>query len=436
MKDHIHNIYITLINSPLKARLAKGAFWGFTGSAIARGLALISSFFIARMLGRDGFGEWGIIQSTIGMVGVLSGFGLGLTSTKYIAEYKSQDLIQTGRIIGLSSIITGSIGLGMSILFWILAPLIATRVLNAPNLLTSIRIGTFLLFFTAFDESQKGALAGFEEFQLITKIVLWTGVLSFPLTIAGVYWGGLNGGVGALALNSLLTWLLNWIAIRKVAEKSGLRVIFRNCWQERAIIWKFSIPAFISQSIIIPMSWLCSTILAHQPGGYFELGLFNAANQWRGALLFLPYTAGRIILPVLTDLHSTSETLTLRRTFRIISLVFIGIGIFGFLGISFLSKYILKGYGPEFIGGEIVVIILGLSALGSTALFICNQLLYSTNKIWYSVFSNVLVSIIMLISALYFIPRYGALGLALTFAISSISEAIWKFIFIRTNKWV
>src|SRR6266550_2889202 len=53
--------------SPTASRLLRGAFWSLSGALISRVLGLISSFVVARILGKSGFGELGIIQSTVGM---------------------------------------------------------------------------------------------------------------------------------------------------------------------------------------------------------------------------------------------------------------------------------------------------------------------------------------------------------------------------------
>jgi len=57
-------------------------FWSMAGAVISRGLMLVASIFVARMLGKTGFGELGMIQSTVGMFGVFAGFGLGLNCNK------------------------------------------------------------------------------------------------------------------------------------------------------------------------------------------------------------------------------------------------------------------------------------------------------------------------------------------------------------------
>ena len=89
-------------NSPIGLRLARGVFWSMAGAVISRGLMLAASVLVARMLGKMGFGELGMIRSTVGMFGIFAGFGLGLTATKHVAEFRSSDPERAGRIISLS----------------------------------------------------------------------------------------------------------------------------------------------------------------------------------------------------------------------------------------------------------------------------------------------------------------------------------------------
>ena len=76
-----------ITKSPLALRLAQGAFWSLSGAVLARGLGLLATIFVARLLGKEGFGALGLIQSTVGMFGVVAGFGMGMTATKNIAEF-------------------------------------------------------------------------------------------------------------------------------------------------------------------------------------------------------------------------------------------------------------------------------------------------------------------------------------------------------------
>ena len=144
--------------SPLGYRLARGAFWSLAGALISRGLGLAAWIIVARVLGKEGFGELGIIQSTVGMFGVLAGFGLGMTATKHVAEFRATDPARAGRIIGMSAVVAFvSAGIMTGLLF-ALAPWLADRALAAPHLAGLLRLGSLLLLFNALNGAQTGAL--------------------------------------------------------------------------------------------------------------------------------------------------------------------------------------------------------------------------------------------------------------------------------------
>jgi len=98
--DFLHPVLDRVEASEIGYRLAKGVFWSMASAVISRGLMLAASVLVARMLGKTGFGELGMIRSTVGMFGVFAGFGLGLTATKHVAEFRSSDPARAGRIIG------------------------------------------------------------------------------------------------------------------------------------------------------------------------------------------------------------------------------------------------------------------------------------------------------------------------------------------------
>ena len=98
----LHHILDRVEKSEIGYRLAKGVFWSMTGTVISQGMMLVASVLVARMLGKTGYGELGMVRSTVSMFGIFAGFGLGLTATKYVAEFRQTDPDKTGRIIGLS----------------------------------------------------------------------------------------------------------------------------------------------------------------------------------------------------------------------------------------------------------------------------------------------------------------------------------------------
>lgn len=138
-------------NSPIGLRLARGVFWSMAGAVISRGLMLVATVLVARMLGKTGYGELGMIQSTVGMFGVFAGFGLGLTATKHVAEFRQSDPDRAGRIIGLSGLFAMLTGGLMVLGLFIFAPWLAEHIINAPHLAGVLRIGAIILFISALN---------------------------------------------------------------------------------------------------------------------------------------------------------------------------------------------------------------------------------------------------------------------------------------------
>ena len=113
----------------LRARFTLGIVWSLAGAVVSRGFLLAASIVCARFLGKDGFGALGMIQSTAGMFGIFAGLGLGLTATKYVAEFRRQDPEKAGRILALSASAAFVFGCVITVLLIFLAPFLATKVL-------------------------------------------------------------------------------------------------------------------------------------------------------------------------------------------------------------------------------------------------------------------------------------------------------------------
>src|SRR5262249_28064949 len=107
------------------ARLARGAFWSLVGSLGVRGMTLLATVVVVRLLGKEGYGELSVIQSTLGMFEVLAGLGMGLTATKYVAELRQRDPLRAGRVIALSCFAAAAAGLLLASAVAVAAPWLA-----------------------------------------------------------------------------------------------------------------------------------------------------------------------------------------------------------------------------------------------------------------------------------------------------------------------
>jgi O-antigen/teichoic acid export membrane protein len=414
--------------SNVGSRLARGVFWSMAGSVISRGLMLCATVLVARMLGKTVYGELGMIQSTVGMFGVFAGFGLGLTATKHVAEFRKNDPERAGRIIGLSGLFAIGTGGVMAFGLLILAPWLAEQTINAPHLTGVLRIGALILFINALNGAQTGALSGFEAFKTIAYVNLFVGFTSFPILVCGAYFGGLTGAVWALAINLCFNWFLNHWALRKEARRCNVPFTFRNCGSEWSILWKFSVPAVLAGSMVGPVNWICNAMLVNRPDGYGEMGVFNAANQWYFMLMFLPNILGSVLLPILSDQFGQNNIIQSGKALTLAIKVNLLIVTPIILIASIASSYIMGLYGESFVDGwpTLVVVLLTAGLLAVQAPV--GQIIAASGKMWMGFKMNMGWALMFIVSTLLLVD-YGSLGLASARILAYTIHATWTFWF-------
>lgn len=426
-----------VIASPFAHHFAKGAFWSIFGAVLSRGLALLSSILVARILGHTVFGELGMILSTVGTAGTFAGLGLGMASTKYVANLRQSAPERAGKILALSSlvsIVTASIA-GIVLISG--SSLFARQILHAPHLALPLGIAAGLVFFSVLNGVQTGALSGFEAFQAIAKTNLVAGISSFPLTLLGAWLWGVSGAVFGMVMSMAVNWGLNNRALRVACRDSNVPYIFRGCWSERLVLWKFAFPAALSGYLTAPIMWYSNYLLVNRPQGYAEMGVFSAAQQWQAAILFLPVSLAPMVLSIMSNTHGD------KNTFKYWTMVKVSFGINAVIAgtaavcVSLMSPYIMAAYGQAFSDGWLVLVLLSLTAIFVAVNNVIGQVIASSASMWWGFCLNILWALSFTIFSLLWVKQYGAIGLASSYVASYMCHLIWSsiyMIFVKVSK--
>lgn len=399
----------------LKGKLIYGFFWNFISAVASQGFPLIASIITARLLGTYGYGQLGMINSTVVLFATFAGLGLGTTATKFIAQFHQTDPERTGRIIGLTNLfglISGSL---ICIILFIIAPWLATNMLAAPELITELRIISLLLIFNTLLGVQSGTIAGFGAFKNLARIAIIQGIIASVLTITGVYLFGLIGAVTALVINSAINLILFRISIRNLVKEFKIKVNYLKSWKEKNIIWELSLPTMLSGAMVGPVVWIANIIIINNPGGYAQLGLFNAANQWKSVLSFLPIVIGGVLLPMVSaninKENKALETVNVLASWIVVIIIALPL-------ISF-PEIIALFYGQDYssiVFLQSISLIMLVSCILSYKEGIGRKLI-AKNLMWWGFLSNMLWAILFLGSIIIF-KSFGSLGLALSYIIS------------------
>jgi len=370
-------------------------------------------------------GKLGMIQSTVGMFSALAGMGLGLAATKHIAEYRSKNPVVAGEIIGFVSLVSWLSGALMTLLVVLLAPWLARVSLSAPELTPQLEVGSLLLFFGVINGVQTGVLSGFEAFKTIAKVNVITGILNFLILVSAAYFAGLPGVIGGLVAGLAINCGLNFLAVRQQALASGIRISFRNLKQRWALLWQFGLPGMLSGFIAGPVGWITGATLVRQPGGFAEMGIYNATNSWFQAVAFLPDLLAQVLLPILASYNADKDQHGADRALRLSTWANVIIVIPVILVGSVLSPWIMGWYGPGFAQGWPVMVLTMLSAgvlmvQGPLA----NQMI-ADSRMWAYFWAHVGWALVFVAGTFWWVPSLGAAGLGTARLIAFITNGLF-----------
>ena len=425
----INKIKNKLKNAPILKRIASGAFWSIFGTASAKLIVLSAGIVCANILGKQGYGELGIVRSTINLFVVLGTVGLGITATKFISQYKNVDNRKVENIVNITTLFTFCSAVIITLLLFIFADYIATNTLSAPNLKNAIRFSSLLLFTTIMNGVFNGILAGYEKFKNIAINTFISSAIEGVLIIIGAYYWGVNGAIVGFGIGISSLMLFNSMKARSIFKKNGISLnILKIKKKDLSILYKFSIPAALSSFLVAPAYWVVRTILVRH-NGFGELGIFEAADQWRIIILFIPSALSNIILPILSSLTNTDKN-DYKKALYINLGLNVSIAFVLATSVSLAGKYIMGAYGDGF-NETLPLVIIAFSTVFSSFASVVGVSIVSRGKMWTSLMFNFLWSIMFISMTYIFVSNgKGALGISLALLLSYVLHSLFQSIYL------
>ncbi|MBE8727054.1 oligosaccharide flippase family protein [Flavobacterium hungaricum] len=361
----------------LKSKFTVDSFWALFGNIIAKGLALTSGILVARFLGKDVYGEFGMIKNTLMSLAIFSTLGLGYTSTKFIAEYKLSKPDYIPLILKYCRLITLSVSSFLTLIFFFTAKEIAYSILENVNLEIPLKFMSFWLIFNAVSTTQLGILAGFGSFKEIAKNSIITGIATFMLSLLLTFFFGLKGALTALLIVQILDCFLNYrqikincneLIINSVRDKSFLKEILL-----------FSIPVSLQEGVYALTSWLISLILI-KFSNYGELGMYSAAIQWSVIILFIPGIMRNVILTHLSEQKDNLDNH--KRILKLTIIVNVVMTMIPVIIVIAISSFLGSIYGTSYNGISTLINLAVLSTVFISISNVYSQAYMSIGKNW------------------------------------------------------
>ena len=424
---------LTAFQSDLARRMFHGAFWSFSGTAMGKLCLLVAGILCAHLLKQEVFGQLGMIRSTLNIFIVFGASGIGVTATKLISTYRTNDIPRLLRMTRLTFRLTWVMALVLMVFCFVLARPIARHILHAEHLTFELQIASLLLLFSILYGVQNGILTGLEQFKIMARNTFVGSFLEAVLMVAGAYFWGLTGAIVGLGIGLGALFWVNRLSIKKhyaqyvVGERQSTHT--PNDW---SMLLNDCIPATLSALMVTPTFWGIRTILL-QHDGYNSLALFEAADQWKVMMLFIPTAISQMVLPILTSIRQQ------RQQFRHVLLaniaLIVGISSMITLVVLLLGGPIMQLYGKGF-SDKMPLVYLALSNIFSAYSNIIEMSIYSKNKMWQAFVINLFWAIVLLVSAYGLVERgLNATGIALAvliaYGLKSILATLYLTLFLK-----
>ena len=420
-------------DSDIARRMATGAFWSLFGSVVSKSLVLIAGIFCAHILGKEDYGKFGMVKSTLGMFVVLGSFGIGITATKFIAQYRENDKDHACSIYLLTNGFALFFAIVVSLLVLLFAEPLAINVLHAADLTVPIQLSSLVLLFTILNTAQDATLSGFESFRSIALSNFLCSVLeSVGMVVMGYYYGILGAVVG-YGSGFVLKTTVNKYLINKEFKRNGITIklsSFRR--SDLKLLYTYALPAALSTLLAGPTFWVLRTLLARS-SGYGELAIYDVADQWKLILLFIPSAISQIVLPIMSSLNKDNK----HQFWKILHAnILLNVCVTASLSILilFFSNYIMNLYGKGF-DDPIPLVILSFSTVFTSVSTILGLSISSLAKMWVWFGVSVIWSFTTIILAYVFVRMgYQATGLAIAILIGYIVQAAIQYIYLKRLK--
>ena len=347
--------------------IAKNASFLMASQIITWGLTMVLTIFLPRYLGVASIGQFHLANSLWAIVSIIAAFGMDLLLTKEIAREagKTADLVGTSLVLRLILYLVGFSGIGIYV-----------RAAGYPQETTQIiyLIGVMNLFLQ-LSSAFEAALKGLERMELvsvtsiITKAIITIGSVVVLLLGYRVY-AVIAIGVGAAIIN-LIIQAQN---LKRVAR-------FRFQFHTRQISWmlKASFPYLMVTIFLVvyqQIDIIIISLLVSEKG----VGLYGAADQLFGTLLFIPTVFITAVYPALSRAYtgpSASFKLLMEKSFYLLLLACVPIG----LGLMVVAdQLVVLLFGSEFASSGPILAVMGLVLILTSQNMLLGQFMIAIDR--------------------------------------------------------
>ena len=414
-------------------RIARGAGAGSLGNGFGRLLGFAVQLALARLYGPAQLGLYVLGTTVVSLANVLSQIGMDSGVVRYVSQHRaSGDNARVKGIIAQALLVTLALSVLLSFVLFFGAGLLAQGLFDIPALEPVLKVFSLSLPFLTLMSMAFWAVEGFqmvkysvwvrEVVQLLLNLVL---IVLFYLLGARIL-----GAAFAYLISMAFCSVLALVYLRKIFPQIADREA-PAVFESRAL-FRVSAPMIVA-NVARKMDTWTSTIVIGVFATAGAVGIYNSAARTAilGSIVLVAFTS--IFSPMVAELHERGQMQDLDMLYKDVSRWVFTFGLLFFLGTVLLARDMMAVFGPQFISGWPVLIIIAAAQLFSTSVGSTQRILAMTGRqmmLMYVTVGSVMLNVVLNILLL---PSYGIVGSGVARAATTVVDNVFTLLLVNMS---
>ena len=431
--------------APPTESVPRAAVAGLAGGTLlahvlGTGLRYCGALLTTRLLGLAAFGSFTLATTLTSVLSIVSAVGLSPGVLPFVAAARrSGDPARLTAVVRAAWRISASASLLVAVALWALAPWLAQSVFDDPQLGQMLRVLAVMVVFAALSTV---TLALVQAFMGIHEQAWIERVLTVAVAIVGLLltWAlglGVAGVLGATVLASVVGLLAGLQRLSRRVPGALSRGTPCAPLPTRALLAE-SWPLLGSSMLAFALLWMDVLLM-----GVFrdrsEVGVYGACARLAPAILMVHDSIGPVFLAHLSELFVGRDWPGIRALYKLSGRWSLWSGTIGSAVLMVWAAPILGLFGPDFVAGAPVLVVLAASRLATTSTGMCGRMLAVTGRARIVMINMILLVGCNLALDLWWIPLHGAMGAAAatcpSIALVNLVGTIEVWMLYRVHPW-
>ena len=375
---HKSNLVVLAVSCKVKLfqdEFAKQSLVMFLASMGGCLCSYLYQVYVGRALGPEGYGVFGSLFAIFYLISIFSGT-VQAGAASFISRFNANnDLDSIGTFfycLMKKSVLLGIVGFAV---FCLASPIIA-NFLNIDSTAELLVLGTVIIFAFA-TPAATGVLQGLQMFYwlALANFLGLAGKLLFGIALVSLGYG-VAGAIGALALCTLITFLLSIYPVSSyLTRRQNCDVCSLNG------LYSYSLPAILIMICLAAPSNLDVILVKHFFPSY-EAGLYTAASVMGKIIMFLPSAITMVMFPKAAEMNYLGKS-----TFSLLNRCLIYTGLLSGSAAAAFALYprlVVMIFGSGYLDASLITVIYVALMFLFSLIIVIAQYCLATNDLTYT----------------------------------------------------